>query len=300
MIWPEPTATKGTDVNETTNQSGLKGFLNKGGFWRLLALLVVYFAIYLGAGQVAGMILGEPEGELLDSLTNVFFSITFGLIVGAFMLTALTAYMGWNQEIYGRQPVYRSWWMWLGPLIAAVPIVLRVVDIDWGGPALSVVLLVLATGLMIGYVEELLFRGIAVKMLRTSGHREFSVAVVSSLLFALSHSVNALQGQELSTVGTTVIYTFAFGALMYLTMRSFRFIVAAMVMHGLTDPTAILATGGIDKVSDTAVSGIPAVVSGFTLFVMVPVGIILLLCVRGKAGEDKDGAPLVDSSAASA
>ena len=287
-------------MNETTNQSGLKGFLNKGGFWRLLALLVVYFAIYLGAGQVAGKIRGEAEGELLDSLTNVFFTITFGLIVGAFVLTALTAYMGWNQEIYGRQPVYRSWWMWLGPVIAAVPIVLRVLDIDWGGPALSVVLLVLATGLMVGYVEELLFRGIAVKMLRAGGQREFSVAVISSLLFAVSHSINALQGQELKTVGTTVLYTFAFGALMYLTMRSFRFIIAAMILHGLTDPTAILATGGIDKVSDTAVSGIPEVVAGFTLFVLVPLGIILLLCVRGKAGEDKNGERLADSSVVSA
>jgi len=291
---------KGPDVNETTDQRGLKGFLNKGGFWRLLALLVVYFALYLGAGQVAGMILGEAEGELLDSLSNVFFTLTFSLLVGAILLTALTAYLGWNQEIYGRQPVYRSWWMWLGPLIAAVPIVLRALDIDWGSPALSVVLLVLATGLMIGYVEELLFRGIAVKMLRTGGQREFSVAVITSLLFAVSHSINALQGQELKTVGTTVLYTFAFGALMYLTMRSFRFIIAAMILHGLTDPTAILATGGIDKVSDTAPAGIPEVVAGFTLFVLVPLGIILLLCVRGKAGEDKDGSKVAGSSVVSA
>ena len=49
------------------------------------------------------------------------------------------------------------------PLIATVPVALRVLDINWGGPALSVVLLVLASGLMVGYVEELLFRGIAVR-----------------------------------------------------------------------------------------------------------------------------------------
>lgn len=286
-------------MNESTDRRGLKGFLDKGGFWRLVALLVVYFAIYLGAGQVAGKIRGDAQGELLDSLSNVFFSLTFALIVGAVVLTALTAYLGWNREIYGRQPVYRSWWMWLGPLIAAVPVALRVLDINWGGPALSVVLLVLASGLMVGYVEELLFRGIAVKMLRAGGRREFSVAVLSSLLFALSHSVNVLQGQELRTVGTTVLYTFAFGALMYLTMRSFRFIIAAMILHGLTDPTAILATGGIDNVSDAAPAGIPAVVAGFTLFFLVPLGIILLLCVRGKAGEDKDGVDLADASVAS-
>lgn len=287
-------------MTETADQRGLKGFLNKGGFWRLMALLVVYFPIYLGAGQVAGKIRGEAEGELLDSLSNVFFTLTFALIVGGVLLTALTAYMGWTKEIYGRQPVYRSWWMWLGPVIAAVPIVLRVLSIDWGGPALSVVLLVLATGLMIGYVEELLFRGIAVKMLRAGGHREFAVAVVSSLLFAVSHSLNAFFGQDLRTVGTTVLYTFAFGALMYLTMRSFRFIIAAMILHGLTDPTTILATGGIDKAGDTAPTGIPAIVSGYTLFFLVPVGIVLLLCVRGKASEAKDGVPVDDSAVMSA
>jgi hypothetical protein len=276
-------------MNDTADQRGLKGFLNKGGFWRLAALLVVYFAIYLGAGQVAGKLRGEAEGGLLDSVSNVFFTLTFGLIVGGVVLTALTAYLGWGKEIFGRQPVYRSWWMWLGPLLAIVPIVLRVLDIDWGGPALSVVLLVMATGLMIGYVEELLFRGIAVRMLRAGGQREFAVALVSSLLFALSHSINAFHGQELKTVGTTVLYTFAFGATMYLTMRSFRFIVAAMILHGLTDPTTILATGGIDKVGDTAVAGMAAAISGWTLFVLVPLGIVLLLCVRGKAGETKSG-----------
>lgn len=277
-----------TRVAEPT-RTGLRGFLDKGGFWRLLALLVVYFAVYLGAGQVAGKLRGEPEGELLDSVSNVFFALTFGLIVGAVLLTVLVAYLGWGKELYGRQPVYRSWWMWLGPLIAAVPIVLRVLDIDWGGPALSVVLLVMASGLMIGYVEELLFRGIAVKMLRSSGQREFSVALISSLLFAVSHSVNALQGQALTTVGSTVLYTFAFGALMYLTMRSFGFLLAAMIMHGLTDPTAVLATGGIDTVSEAAPAGLAALNGGFTFFVLIPLGIVLLLCVRGKAGQVKAG-----------
>jgi hypothetical protein len=288
-------------MNETTDQQGLKGFLNKGGFWRLLALLVVYFAIYLGAGQVAGLLRGESDGDgLLDSVSNVFFTLTFGLIVAAVLLTALTSYLGWNKEIYGRQPVYRSGWMWLGPIIAVVPIALRVLDIDWGGPALSVVLMVLATGLMIGYVEELLFRGIAVKMLRAAGHREFAVAVISSVLFGMSHSINALNGQELQTVGSTVLYTIAFGALMYLTMRSFRFIIAAMILHGLTDPTAILATGGIDEVAETAARGLAAVNGGFTFFVLIPIGIILMLCVRGKAGEDKTGAPAAEAPAVSA
>jgi uncharacterized protein len=277
-------------VNETTEQRGLRGFLDKGGFWRLLLLVVVYLAFYLGAQRVGAKINPDAaDGDLLDAAQNVFFQLTFGLIAGGVVLTALTAYLGWNKEIYGRQPVYRSWWMWLGPLIALVPIVLRVLGIDWGGPALSVVLLVLATGLMIGYVEELLFRGIAVKMMRDGGHREFMVALASSVLFGLSHSANILSGQAVGTVAMTVLYTIAFGVMMYLTMRSFGFIVAAMIVHGLTDPTTILATGGIDKVSDSGTTGLFAIAGGVTFFIMIPLAVVLLLCVRGKAGEARSG-----------
>lgn len=50
-------------MNESTDRRGLKGFLDKGGFWRLVALLVVYFAIYLGAGQVAGKSVGMPKAS---------------------------------------------------------------------------------------------------------------------------------------------------------------------------------------------------------------------------------------------
>jgi hypothetical protein len=277
-------------VTETTEQPGLRGFLDKGGFWRLLLLLAVYVVIYLGAGRVGAMINPDAaDGDLLAGVQNVFFQLTFGLIAGGVVLTALTAHLGWNKEIYGRQPVYRSWWMWLGPLIALIPIVLRVLGIDWGGPALSVVLLVLATGLMIGYVEELLFRGIAVKMMRDGGHREFMVALVSSLLFGLTHSLNVFSGQAVGTVAVTVLYTIAFGVMMYLTMRSFGFILAAMIVHGLTDPTTILATGGIDKVSDSGTTGLFAIAGGVTFFILIPLAFVLLLCVRGKAGEARSG-----------
>lgn len=291
-------------MNDAPTRGGLRGFLDAGGLGRLLALLVVYFPIYLGAGWVGSKISpGNATGDLLDNAGHVFFQVTFALIVGGVVLSALTWYTGWNKEIYGRQTVYRSWWMWLGPVVAAIPILLRILGIDWGGPALSVVLLVLASGLMIGYVEELLYRGIAVKMLRDGGYRELGVAALSSLLFGLSHGVNLLSGQELKTVAPTVLYTFAFGVMMYLTMRSFRYLVAAMILHGLTDPTTILSTGGIDKLSDNlAESGVSPVLmaaGGVTFFLLIPLGFILLLCVRGKANEDADSPAAPDTVGAS-
>lgn len=278
-----------TRASTTRSEGGLRGFLEKGGFWRLLPVVVTYLALYLGAGWVAGLFdNGYNDDDLLSSVGAVFFQLSVGLIFGSLVLTAFTAYLGWNSEIFGRQPVYKSAWMWIAPILVSVPIILRVLDIDWGGPALSVVLLVMATGVLIGYSEELLFRGIAVKMLRAGGHKELAVAVLSSLLFGMSHGINLFTGQEFKVVGPTMIYTFAFGALMYLTMRVTGFIVGAMVLHALTDPTGFLASGGIDKLpGDGGSSSISDLVGLFTILLII-VGIGLVLCVRGKAGQPRD------------
>ncbi|WP_107765194.1 CPBP family intramembrane glutamic endopeptidase [Nocardioides terrigena] len=277
------------DVTQTHAEGGLRGFLEKGGFWRLLLLVVVYLLLYIASGRVAGLLdPGYGDDDLLSSLGAVFFQLTVGLVFGAVILTALTSYMGWNAEIFDRQPIYRSGWMWIAPVLVAIPITLRVLDIDWGGPALSVVLLVMASGLMVGYVEELLYRGVAVKMLRAAGHREIGVAALSSLLFGLSHSINIFTGQAVTTVGSTMVYTFAFGALMYLTMRATGFIIWAMLLHGLTDPTGFLASGGIDKMPGSDGSSALADAVGLFTIAMIVIGIVLLLCVRGKVGEPRE------------
>jgi membrane protease YdiL (CAAX protease family) len=271
-------------------QGGLKGFLNRGGFWPLLLVVAVYFAIYLPTGKVVANLADRSYSDdaLLSSVGTVFVQLTAALVVGSIVLIAFTTLMGWNAEIFGRQPIYRSRWMWLAPPIVLIPIILHVLATDWGGPAFSVVLLILATGALIGFSEELLYRGIAVKMLRSGGHREWSVAAISSVMFALSHSLNIFSGEPARTVAFTVLYTVAFGALMYLSMRVVGFIWAAMVLHGLTDPTTILSTGGLPgAVEDSGLDGLTALTSGFTLFVMIPAGIIMLFFIRGKVGEPK-------------
>ena len=277
-----------TEITTTAQQTGLRGFLNKGGVWRFIAFMIFYLIIYVGVGQITGRVLRDiAEQPLLSSVTTVFVQLTLGLIVGAAILIATITYMGWTKELFARQPIYRSWWMWLGPAIVATPIVLRLLGIDWGFNALPVVVLVMATGLLIGFVEELMYRGIGVKMLRDGGHGEFAVAALTSLLFALSHSVNLLSGQSIKSVGPTVIYTISFGVLMYLTLRSVGFLVAAIVLHGLTDPTTILATGGIDEITAAGSNNILLTVAGGFTWVLILAGLILLAFVRGRVSREQ-------------
>ena len=172
--------------------------------------------------------------------------------------------------------------MWLAPVIVLTPVTLRVLGIDWGRDAVDVVALVLLTGLLVGFVEELLTRGIGVKMLRDGGHGEWAVAALSSLVFALLHSANLLNGQELTTVAFTIVYTFAFGVLMYLSLRVTGFLIGAMLLHGLTDPTTILAVGGVDELRTGAESNGLLDAAGLVTFPLILAGFVLLIFIRGR------------------
>ena len=85
-----------------------------------------------------------------------------------------------------------------------------------------------------------------------------------------------------------MVYTVAFGVSMYLTMRVTGFIIWAMVLHGLTDPTGILASGGIDKMPGSDGSSALADAVGLVTIVMVVIWIPPLLRVQGKVGEPRE------------
>jgi membrane protease YdiL (CAAX protease family) len=287
---------EGTDVSTdpavsqqaATTESAWTTFWNSGSWWKAVLAVVGYIALY----QLAGLGIGEtfarfihPE-NIFATAASVFLGVGAGLVVGAVLLLGFLVSVGWLRPIFARhqghgQYVDGRWWMWAAPVVVLVPIVLRIVGIDYASYAPGVVATTFAVGLLIGFTEELLYRGIVVKILRDGGHREWTVAVVSSGLFALSHSVNLLSGQPVLTVGLTVVFTFGFGLMMYLVMRITGSIIWAMVLHALTDPTTMLATGGIDVDTGAAHSPALELASPFNI-VFVVVALIALLFIRGR------------------
>jgi membrane protease YdiL (CAAX protease family) len=264
--------------------SGWKAFWNTGRWWKAALAVVGYLALYQLAGfGVAAVARGQVDGDdLLATPASVFFGLGAGLMVGAVILVVFARSVGWLRPLFARQPVAGRWWMWIFVVLAAIPIVLRFVGIDYGAYAGGVVAMTLFVGLFIGFTEELLYRGIVVKILREGGHRELSVAVLSSLFFALSHSVNFFAGQPLLTVALTVVFTFGFGMMMYLVMRATGHIVWAMLAHALTDPTTFLSTGAIDASTGAAHSPILDLAAPFNI-VFVIAGLIALIFIRGRA-----------------
>lgn len=262
--------------------SGWRVFWSRGTWWKAVLAAAVYLALYLGSGWLSGRIGGSfiDGGNLFGTAASVFFGVTLPLIIGAVVLAVFVASLGWFRSLFGRQPIRGRWWMWIAPVIPVAAAVLRLLGIDYASYSPGVIALTFATGLLIGFTEELLTRGIAVKLLRESGMREWGVAVVSSLIFALLHVTNLFSGMGLGTVAVTVGYTFCFGILMYLTLRVTGNLIWPMLIHAVTDPTLFLSTGGIDQTGTTQNAFLA--VAGPANILTIAVGLIALIFIRGR------------------
>ena len=269
----------------TARTSGWRAFWNRGGWWKALGLAVAYLVVYqllpFAAFQFTQGV-ADPD-DLFATPGSVFVGLALPVILGSLVLLAFAWSIGWlPKPLFARQPVSGSWWMWIAPVLVAIPILLRLIGIDYGAYSAGVIAMTFVAGAFIGLSEELLTRGLAVTLLRRCGYNELAVAALSTLIFALLHSVNLFTGQSITTVGFTLLYTFAFGILMYLTLRVTGNLVWPIILHALTDPTTFLASGGIYEAN--AVSQNPLLtLAGPVTFLLIATGLVLLIFIRGDA-----------------
>jgi len=273
------------------------GFWNRGGWWRALLVTAAYLLVYLGVGQLVGLTLGHMiiDGGPFASATNVIIELLIPIGAGALVILAFLAAIGWITPVFSRQPIGGRPWMWIAVAVVAYPIILRFIGLDYGSFPPGVVAVTLITGLFIGVAEELVTRGAGVALLRKAGHKELVVAVISSALFALMHLVNAIGVGFDITILVLLVYTFFFGICMYLVMRVTGSIVWAIVMHGLTDPTLFLSTGGIDTAVEGAAENIWLTIASTGNIAVILFGIVALFLIRGRVL-----APVAKGSALSA
>jgi len=276
-------------TREHVDDNGWRRFWNRGGWWKAVLLAAVYLAVYQGFAWVIQNVFADfiDTDDLFESPLTVFFALALPILIMGLLLLAFIRSLGWQGEIFGRQPVSGRGWMWIAVVLILVPTVLRLFAVNWSAYSVTVVLSALFLGLCVGLAEELLTRGVATNLLRRAGYTERVVFVLSSLLFGLLHSVNVLSGQPAINVIITVVYTFGFGAMMYLSMLATGRIVWAMLLHAATDPVTFLATGGIDAHGST--SGDTALLSIAAIFNYVYIlgALVAIFFVKGKAYADR-------------
>jgi CAAX protease family protein len=259
------------------------GFWDRATTWKAFLLVVVYLVFYLAVGRLIGLVFADQidTDDLLSSAASILLGIALGIAVGGVALVVFAGRLGWLPAIFGRQPVRTQSWMWIGPVLVLVAIVAHSLGIDWGSWSGTQLAAMAVVGVCVGFTEELATRGLVVKILRDAGHAERYVAGVSSLVFALMHTTNLISGMSVEVVAGTVVYTFGFGMCMYLAMRLTGTIWTAIVLHGLTDPTTFLATGGIDKSVTDSASGATTVATLATVLIII-FGVVAVFLVRGR------------------
>ncbi|MEV8214196.1 CPBP family intramembrane glutamic endopeptidase [Leifsonia sp. NPDC077715] len=273
--------TRGGSVN------GWRRFWDRGRWWKALLAAVAYLVLYEAASLLVGVLWGAGvSADLFADARSVLIGLLLPLVIGAVVLLAFVASVRWFRPLFGPQPIRGRWWMWIAVVLTVVPIALRLAGIDYGRFPPGVVALTFLSGLFIGFTEELLTRGIAVKILRDAGFREVVVAVISSALFALLHSVNVLTGQPPLTVLLTVVFAFGFGMMMYLVLRVTGNLVWPMLIHALTDPTTFLASGGIDVATGGTQNPLLALAGPFNILFVVA-GLLAIIFIRGRVRENR-------------
>lgn len=252
-------------------------FWDRGGWWKALLVVAVYYAVYEGlAFFVVGPLFAKEWIERPGTAGFVFFTIGLPILLACVVLVAFLASVGWLRTIFAPQPLRGRGWMWIAVAAVLVFNVLHLFSIDYGAAGFPIVASWMLTGLFIGFAEEVLTRGIVVDLMRRAGHREIAVTLVSASLFAAMHLGNLFTStQGLPATLFQVAYTFCFGILMYLAMRVTGTLIAPILLHASTDPTIFLSTG-------YPAGGPVDAVGGSGNIVVILVGLVLVFFIRGR------------------
>ena len=176
----------------------------------------------------------------------------------AFVCIVVSVLGWWRPVLVDDRPVRR--WVWVVPAALLVTILGATNYPGLSEKSVAFVGLLLLGSLMVGFAEELLFRGLGVTAFRTNGHSERVVALWTTIIFSVAHAASLLGGplQVLSTLGAGYLY--------YLVRRVSGGLLLAALVHGLWD-FGIFSAGVVD---DEVYGAVPT-------FLVVEVVLVLVL-----------------------
>ena len=201
-----------------------------------VTVAVVYTVILSSIQQTSGI----KYDEFFDSAHNTWRGPVLSLAIGAVLLLAFVAWVRWDMVWRDPERLPMSGLMWLLLGAFTLVMVVRGVGIQWGEVDTDLLVAVLCLGVLVGFTEELLFRGIFLRCMRDGRMSEGAAALWTSAAFGLFHLPNVFLGTGLSGFLQILLAALSGFALYYYRV-AFGAIAAAMVMHGLFDVTTFLS-----------------------------------------------------------
>ena len=228
-----------------------------------LAVYVIWQAINTGI-QVAGT---GPDGiNLIDLVQH---GIAPSLAAAGLFLLVVVLLFRWVREVglaqgpqRGTLRVIWPWLMFLALFAASA--------LNAGLPPASVTLFILANTMLVGWSEEVMFRGVWLRGL----HRSFGIWVAilgSSLIFGAMHVLNVFLTGDLKGAVIQAVAAFLSGVFLAAVRLRTQSLWTGIVLHGLWDAGTFLVAAGATATAaaaPTAMGDYGSVVMSIPLFLL--------------------------------
>ena len=205
-----------------------------------VAAAIVVWLVYTAVTIAVQASSGIPYADWFRTASNAWRTGVLSLVAGAMLLVAFQVAARWDHLWRDpvRLPVSRL--MQVALLVWWLLIAVRLLGVRWRDVPLDLLAAVVASGVLVGFAEETLFRGIVLRGLRAGGRAESQAAVWTALAFGLFHLPNVFMGT--GAVGLLqVVLAATSGVVLYVFRRSFGRLWPAMVAHGAWDISTFLA-----------------------------------------------------------
>lgn len=200
---------------------------------RAVLMLLPALLIFPFVGRFTGVDYDVIADNTANVLRGVVPMVGISLLYGFLMAWR----SGWLKPIFAKQaPSAFPKFFWLIPACWIAMCLIRLVSSPWPSFDATYVLVLAVSMVMVGFNEELLFRGILAYGARGPGPwSEARTMLISSLGFGLFHLPNVLVGQALGPTLSQVCYAFFMGVALFVSMRISRSILLPVAMHALWD-----------------------------------------------------------------
>ncbi|MGB8020580.1 MAG: CPBP family intramembrane glutamic endopeptidase [Candidatus Nanopelagicales bacterium] len=201
-----------------------------------IGVFIAYVVAFIGLSATSGI----AYADWFATGDNAFRTAVIPLIGGSLVLIAFVLWARW--DFVFRDPARPPWpaFLWVPVVIFVVGIVTHFAIADWANTPADLLLAIVAAGVLVGFTEETLFRGIILRGLRTDLRPEAWVMLISSVWFGFFHLTNLAVGSPVGGVLFQCVQASAAGVVLYVFRRVRGLLLLGMIAHGLWDMSVFL------------------------------------------------------------
>ena len=139
-------------------------------------VFVVYCIIFIGLLKQSGI----PYTELVTTADNTLQGPVRSLIGGTIWLVVFLLWARWDHVFTDWRRLRMGFWLWLPAGLMIVAFGMQFAGVEWGKFTGAHLMWIVVAGVLVGFAEETLFRGIILRALREGGRQEGFVVLVSA------------------------------------------------------------------------------------------------------------------------